>query len=82
MIAEFLERRLDEDDSIYGWRDYLLFALRPLYHLIGKSTRNVGGVICSEMTNNDMIDCGASTPWPKDGPPPSPCDQLKWLESR
>ena len=79
VTAEFLERRLDEDDAWYGWQDYLLFALRPIYHLFGKSTRNAGGVICSEMTNNDMVDCGVTTPWPKDGPPPSPCDQMMWL---
>jgi hypothetical protein len=81
VTREFLERRLSEDESTYGWKDYMLFALRPLYHLIGKSTRNVGGVICSEMTNNDMVDCGVVTPWAKDGAPPSPCDQLRWRVS-
>ncbi|MDO8294374.1 MAG: hypothetical protein Q7T29_16150 [Gallionella sp.] len=48
-----MERQLDVDTATYGWQDYLLFALRPLYHLLGKSTRNAGGVICSEMVNND-----------------------------
>ena len=52
---EFLEDRLLNDNATYGWRDYLLFALRPFYHLIGKSTRNVGGVICSEMVYNDLV---------------------------
>lgn len=52
--VEYLERQLDTDDSTYGWRDYLLFALRPLYHLFGRSTRNAGGVICSEMVADDL----------------------------
>lgn len=52
--AEYLDHRLDTDDAVYGWRDYLLFALRPFYHLVGKSTRNAGGVICSEMVAEDL----------------------------
>lgn len=51
---DYLEARLTDDGSIYGWQDYLLFALRPFYHLVGKSTRNAGGVICSEMICNDL----------------------------
>lgn len=51
---DYLEHMLDIDDEVYGWRDYLLFALRPFYHLIGKSTRNAGGVICSEMVADDL----------------------------
>ena len=82
VTRQFLEQKLNDDDSWYGWQDYLLFALRPIFHLFGKSTPNAGGVICSEMTNNDMVDCGVVTPWAKDGAPPSPCDQLKWMESR
>lgn len=50
----YLEDRLTDDSSLYGWQDYFLFALRPLYHLVGKSTRNVGGQICSEMICNDL----------------------------
>lgn len=49
---EYLECLLDTDEATYGWRDYLLFALRPIYHLFGRSTRNAGGVICSEMVYN------------------------------
>lgn len=52
---EFLEHRLETDDSTYGYADYLMFALRPLYHLVGKSTRNRGGVICSEMVAGDLV---------------------------
>lgn len=55
---EFLEQRLDTDTAVYGVLDYLLFALRPLYHLIGSSTRNMGGVICSEMVAADLAACG------------------------
>ena len=47
--ADYLDHMLDTDDHTYGWRDYLLFALRPLYHLFGQSTRNAGGVIVSKV---------------------------------
>jgi pyruvate/2-oxoglutarate/acetoin dehydrogenase E1 component len=30
ITAEYLERKLDTDDSVYGWLDYLLFALQIL----------------------------------------------------
>lgn len=59
--AAFLESRLETDDSTYGFADYLMFALRPLYHLVGKSTRNRGGVICSEMVAGDLVING----WPQ-----------------
>lgn len=58
--AAFLESRLETDDSTYGFVDYLMFALRPLYHLFGASTRNRGGVICSEMIAGDLVING----WP------------------
>jgi hypothetical protein len=57
---EFLEHRLESDDSTYGFADYLLFALRPIYHALGRSTRNHGGVICSEMVAGDLVING----WP------------------
>jgi hypothetical protein len=28
--------------------------MRPLFHIMGKSTINAGGVICSEMVANDL----------------------------
>lgn len=59
--AEYLDHMLDTDESTYGWRDYMLFALRPLYHLFGKSTRNAGGVICSELVYNDLQANGWNT---------------------
>lgn len=74
----YLERMLSTDDSTYGWADYLLFGLRPLYHLLGRSTRNAGGVICSEMVNNDLRACGVDTPWDEFEAPPSPCDLYRW----
>lgn len=60
VTAEYLDHRLDTDEATYGWADYLLFALRPIYHLFGRSTRNAGGVICSEMVADDLIALG----WP------------------
>ena len=79
VTQDFQEHKLTTDEAVYGVIDYCLFLLRPVYHLFGKSTRNVGGVICSEMTNSDLIECGVETPWPADAPPPSPCDILRWL---
>jgi len=69
--AEYLERMLDTDETAYGWRDYLLFVLRPIYHLFGRSTRNAAGVICSEMVANDLIANGWRVRFPE---VPSPAD--------
>jgi hypothetical protein len=82
VTVEYLEHMLETDTATYGWRDYLLFALRPIYHLLGRSTRNAGGVICSEMINNDIRACGGKTPWHPDDAPPSPCDLYGWLTKR
>lgn len=54
VTAEYLDHQLDTDESRYGMVDYLLFGLRWAYHLVGKSTRNAGGVICSEMVAADL----------------------------
>jgi hypothetical protein len=82
VTREYLEARLTDDGQLYGVIDYLLFALRPLYHVVGRSTRNTGGVICSEMVNNDIWACGGRTPWEPHDPPPSPCDLYRWLSGR
>ena len=71
---EFLEGKLTNDNSSYGFTDYVLFGIRPLFHLFGKSTRNAKGVICSEMVNNDLVDCGWKWGFSKEEHPPSPCD--------
>lgn len=55
VTAEYLDHKLDTDDATYGMLDYLLFGLRWAYHLVGKSTRNAGGVICSEMVAADLV---------------------------
>lgn len=60
VTAEYLDHQLDTDGSRYGVMDYLLFSVRWAYHLVGKSTRNAAGVICSEMVANDLAACG----WP------------------
>jgi hypothetical protein len=54
ITREYLEDRLDTDESTYGFLDYILFSMRWLYHLVGKSTRNAGGIICSEMAADDL----------------------------
>jgi len=71
ITAEYLDLMLDTAVERYGVLDYILFALRPLYHLVGKSTRNAGGVICSEMVANDLAFHG----WPvRFAEVPSPAD--------
>lgn len=68
---EYLEKKLETDNAWYGVLDYMLFALRPLHHFFGKSTRNMGGVICSEMVANDLKANG----WGKEfSEVPSPAD--------
>lgn len=47
--AECEEYLKADSDVKYGFLDYILFGIRPLYHLFGKSTRNASGMICSEM---------------------------------
>ena len=81
VTREYLERQLTADGSTYSWLDYLLFALRPVYHLFGRSTRNADGVICSEMVNIDLRACGVETPWDEFMPPPSPCDLYRWCKA-
>jgi hypothetical protein len=71
ITADYLDHQLDTDDAQYGMVDYMLFGLRWFYHLVGKSTRNAGGVICSEMLANDLIANG----WPvRFAEVPSPAD--------
>ena len=82
VTREYLEKKNLSDDTTYGYLDYILFGFRWVYHLFGKPTRNAGGMICSEMTNIDLWNCGVVTPWnPKDAPP-SPCDIYNWIRDR
>lgn len=82
MTAEFQEHKLSTDRATYGVLDYALFGFRWLYHLFGKSTRNAGGVICSEMIINDLREIGEEVPWKSYDPPPSPCDLYHWLKNK
>ncbi len=62
-------------DERYGYIDYILFGLRPIYHLFGKSTRNAGGLICSEMCAQWLMKAGYQPPV---NPIPSPADLERW----
>lgn len=75
--AEFLEHELDVCEQLYGFVDYALFGLRPIFHMFGQSTRNAGGMICSEMVANDMRDAGIDHQWINEAPP-SPADLYRW----
>jgi hypothetical protein len=79
---DYFENELDHDESRYGVWDYLLFGLRPLFHLVGKSTRNCGGVICSEMVCNDLAAHGWQPGWQFQDVVPSPADLEELLIGR
>jgi len=80
--ADYLERMLDADKSRYSVLDYILFGLRPIYHLLGKSTPNAGGMICSEMVLIDLNANGANLPFDAKKAPPSPCDLFRFFRCR
>jgi hypothetical protein len=71
VTREYLEAKLETDESRYGVIDYLRFSLRWAYHLLGKSTPNARGTICSEMVANDLRACGWAKVFPE---VPSPAD--------
>ena len=62
-------------DERYGYIDYILFGLRPIYHFFGQSTRNAGGLICSEMCAQWLTEAGYLPPLK---PVPSPADLERW----
>lgn len=72
---EYLYQMLRTDENKYGVLDYLLFALRPLYHLVGKSTPNAGGTICSEMVYQDLVTNGFPDTF-KEVPSPADLEEL------
>lgn len=79
LTREACERFLQRDSvHSYGWRDYLLFGLRWAYHLVGKSTRNAGGLICSELCSLWLRDTGFESPV---DPVPSPADLACWASN-
>lgn len=80
VTREYLEDQLTEDESSYGYLDYILFGIRPLFHLFGKSTRNAKGVICSEMIIKDIHATGGQTPFSLKKNIPSPCDLYRWVK--
>lgn len=82
VTRDYLERQLIADKRDYGYLDYVLFSVRWLFHLVGASTWNADGVICSEMVNEDARACGVETPWDEFQAPPSPCDWYRWLKDR
>lgn len=76
LTREHCEAFLKADSTqVYGVWDYLLFGLRPIYHLLGRSTRNAGGVICSELCAMWLRRVGYPAPT---HPVPSPADIERW----
>lgn len=76
LTREHCEAFLKQDSREgYGYWDYLLFALRPIYHLFGKSTRNAKGIICSELNAIWLNRVGYNVPMDE---VPSPKDMEDW----
>lgn len=74
------EEYLKTDGAVrYGVLDYILFGLRPIYHLLGRSTRNADGMICSELCAVWLGRAGYDTPV---DPVPSPADLERWAFKR
>lgn len=75
---------LDSGNVVYGVKDYAKFVVRPIYHVLGKSTRNSNGIICSEMVELDLIAHGWNSPLRTmlSCEPPSPCDLWKFFNDR
>lgn len=79
MTADFLESKMSNDTNTYGFMDYIMFGLRPIFHLFGKKTKNLSGLICSEMVNSDIRESGGNTPFDNEQEVPSPCDLYRWM---
>ena len=74
-LADCEQYRIRDRNITYGWRDYTLFALRPIYHFFGKSTRNPSGMVCSGWCNNLLWDKNIrATPFSPMQEEPSPAD--------
>lgn len=80
VTTENLEWWLTNDDSVYGFYDYILFGLRTVAKKLGLTIRNHKGTICSEKVNQILISNGWNSPWPIGDLPPSPCDFVKVLK--
>lgn len=65
-----------DSNTHYGVLDYIRFGFRWAYHLVGKTTKNAGGLICSEMVHNDLILHHWHVTYKE---VPSPCDLIKAL---
>jgi hypothetical protein len=74
--SDYMVQMLRTSEDAYGVLDYILFALRPIFHLFGRSTRNAGGVICSEMVYNVLKNNGWTHEFKE---VPSPADLEKAL---
>lgn len=73
----YLYGKLKSDENVYGFKDYLLFGFRKIFHLFGASTPNAQGVICSEMVYNDAVENGHPAVFTE---VPSPADlENEWI---
>lgn len=74
MEIAYTNGELSTRSTFYGIWDYLAFAIRPLYHILGKSTPNFRGVICSEWVNNKIVEAQGDNGFKLSDCPPSPTD--------
>lgn len=79
-VRDFCDEHKHWINVLYGWRDYSMFALRPIYHALGKSTPNFGGTVCS----GRVRDIGARRGWTELGSvfdaEPSPADWRRFFQ--
>lgn len=73
---QYLIDRILNNNTHYGVIDYIRFGFRWAYHLVGKTTPNANGTICSEMINEDLIAHHWHVVYKE---VPSPCDLIKGL---
>lgn len=71
ITAEYLDYKLDTDESEYGYLDYLMFLFRWPASALGLRVMNAWGLICSEMLYEDFRANGWSVTYEET---PSPAD--------
>jgi hypothetical protein len=76
---DYLISAILDNNTHYGVADYALFALRWVYHLIGKPTINAKGMICSEMVYYDLLLHSWGGQFKE---VPSPCDLIRALSTK
>jgi len=76
---KILINKMMSSKETYGILNYFLYAIKPFFRALKIPMWNMGGIICSEQVNEDLIDAGWHSPWEKKRHPPSPCKMLSYF---